>query len=42
LNELGTWRFSQRQDGQPWLKNVITLADPQGSYTMSPFISHND
>lgn len=42
LNDLGTWRFTQRQDGQPWLKNAITLADPQGSYTMSPFVNHND
>lgn len=37
-----TWRFSQRADGQPWLRNAITLADPQGSYTVSPFVYLND
>lgn len=36
------WRFDQRLDGQPWMKNVITLADPQGSFTISPFVYHND
>ncbi len=36
--EVGTWRFRTRNDGKPWLMNAITLADPQGSYTMSPFI----
>lgn len=38
----GTWRFTQRMDGTPWLKGAITLADPQGSYTVSPFVKHND
>lgn len=38
----GTWRFTARNDGQPWLKSVITLADPGGSYTVSPFVYHND
>lgn len=38
----GTWRFTKRLDGQPWLEGAITLADPQGSYTVSPFIYHND
>lgn len=38
----GTWRFTTRNDGKPWLKNVITLADPNGSYTVSPFVFHND
>jgi len=38
----GTWRFTARFDGQPWLKDVITLADPQGSYTVSPFVFHDD
>lgn len=42
LNDQGTWRFTQRSDGMPWLKNAITLADPQGSYTVSPFVYHND
>lgn len=38
----GTWRFDMRCDGQPILKNAITLGDPQGGYTMSPFVSFND
>ena len=38
----GTWRFTSRNDGQPWLKSAITLADPTGSYTVSPFVYHND
>ncbi len=38
----GVWRFTQRLDGQPWLKSAITLADPQGSYTVSPFVYLND
>ena len=38
----GTWRFLMRLDGQPWLSAAITLADPQGSYTVSPFVYHND
>jgi HK97 family phage major capsid protein len=38
----GTWRFTARNDGQPWLKDKITLADPQGGYTVSPFVYHND
>lgn len=37
-----TWRFGMRCDGQPWQKNVITLADPQGSYTVSPFVKFDD
>lgn len=36
------WRVKERIDGQPWLKGAITLADPQGSYTVSPFVYHND
>lgn len=36
------WRFIQRMDGMPWLRSTITLADPQGSYTVSPFCVHND
>lgn len=42
LNDLGTWRFNRRLDGKPWLRSAITLADPQGSYTVSPFVVHND
>lgn len=41
-SDKGTWRFTQRNDGKPWLKSPITLADPQGSYTCSPFIYFND
>ncbi len=36
------WRFEDRLDGQPWMKNSLVLADPQGSYTVSPFVYHND
>jgi len=42
LNGNDVWRFSQRMDGQPWLKGAITQADPQGSYTVSPFVYFND
>jgi HK97 family phage major capsid protein len=41
-SDKGTWRFTSRFDGQPWLKNKITLADPVGSYYVSPFVYHND
>jgi HK97 family phage major capsid protein len=36
------WRFGHRMDGKVQFKNAITLADPQGSYTVSPFVNHND
>lgn len=36
------WRFRDRIDGQPWMRAALTLADPQGSYTVSPFVYHND
>ena len=36
------WRFTQRLDGMPWLKSAITYADPTGSFTVSPFVYHND
>jgi len=42
LNGNDVWRFSQRMDGQPWLKGAITQADPQGSFTVSPFVYFND
>lgn len=42
LNGVGTWRFDYRADGTPWMKSAITLADPQGSYTVSPFVYFND
>lgn len=37
----GTWRFTQRNDGMPWLTAAITLAD-SGSTTVSPFLYHDD
>lgn len=37
--DVGTWRFKVRNDGHSWLKNSIALADPNGSYTVSPFVS---
>jgi HK97 family phage major capsid protein len=37
----GTWRFTKRLDGKPWLKSYITLASPS-AYTVSPFLYHND
>lgn len=33
----GAWRFVARVDGQPWLRNSVTLAD--GVTTVSPFIT---
>lgn len=36
--DVGVWRFRQRNDGKPWLLDKITLSDPQGSYTVSPFL----
>ena len=41
-SDRGVWRFTQRNDGMPWLSAAITLADPTGSYTVSPFVFHND
>jgi HK97 family phage major capsid protein len=38
----GTWRFTDRMDGQPWVSGTVTLADPQGSFTVSPFVKHHD
>lgn len=42
LNGLDTWRFGLRCDGQPWWKGTVTLADPQGGFTVSPFVYFND
>ena len=42
LNGKDTWRFGERLDGQPWMRNVITLSSPGSAYTMSPFVKHND
>ena len=41
-NDQGTWKFTKRLDGQPWLSGAITLADPGGATTVSPFVYHND
>lgn len=41
-SDKGTWKFTQRCDGRPWVSNTITLADPQGSFTCSPFVYLND
>lgn len=38
-SDQGTWRFTQRMDGMPWLCAPITLAD--GTYKVSPFVSHS-
>lgn len=37
LNNQGVWRFVSRCDGQPWMRDTITLAD--GTSTVSPFIA---
>lgn len=37
-SDQGTWRFTKRLDGQPWLSDGITLADPDGSYKVSPIV----
>lgn len=42
LNGNDTWRFGQRIDGKPALKNRITLADAQGSFYVSPYVFNND
>lgn len=39
LNNQGTWRFVARLDGQPWMRDKITLAD--GSSTLSPVVYLN-
>ena len=36
------WRFTDRMDGQPWVAGASTLADPQGSFTQSPYVKHHD
>lgn len=36
------WRFGRRMDGKPLWLSTLTLADPQGSFTQSPFVKHND
>ena len=41
-SDKGTWRFTTRFDGMSWLNSAVTLADPTGSYTISPFVYLND
>jgi HK97 family phage major capsid protein len=36
INNQGTWRFVCRVDGQPWLRQAVTLAD--ASSTVSPYL----
>ena len=40
-SDQGTWKFTKRLDGQPWLSDEITLGSPT-AYTVSPFVYHND
>lgn len=42
LNGLDTWRFGRRIDGKPLWLSTMTLSDPTGSYTQSPFVKHDD
>lgn len=42
LNGNNVWRFGQLVDGKPSMTSAVTLADPQGSYTLSPFVYLND
>ncbi len=37
INNVGTWRISERIDGQPWLDAAITLTD--ASTQLSPFVA---
>ncbi len=36
--DMGTFRFKVRNDGKSWLRGPIVLPDPQGSYSVSPFV----
>jgi len=36
LTNQGAWRFVARCDGQPWLRDKVTLSD--ASNTLSPFV----
>lgn len=42
VEDQGTWRFTDRMDGQPWVAGAVTLADPNGSFTVSPYVKHHD
>lgn len=37
INNVGTWRISERIDGQPWIDDAITLTD--ASTQLSPFVA---
>lgn len=41
-SDKGTWRFTARNDGKPWLKDAISLAQPGAAYKVSPFVYHAD
>jgi len=41
-NGNGVWRFGGRIDGKVQLNAPIKDPSPQGSYTMSPIVAHND
>lgn len=41
-SDQGQFRITKRLDGQPLLSSAITLADPSGSYTVSPIVYFND
>jgi len=41
-SDQGQFRITKRLDGQPGIQSYITLADPQGSYTVSPIVYFND
>lgn len=36
--DVGVWKFRIRNDGKPWLQAPIVLSDPQGSWSVSPFV----
>ena len=41
-SDQGQFRVTKRLDGQPGMQGAITLADPTGSYTVSPIVYFND
>lgn len=41
-SDQGVWRYKVRVDGMPWMKAAITDASPQGSFTQSAFVYHDD
>lgn len=42
LSGKDTWRFGVRVDGKPLFQAPITLGDPTGSFTQSPFVLFDD